>query len=44
MSDNRQAPARRVLVTGLSSFWGSRVAKALESDPNVETIVGLDTA
>lgn len=33
---------RRVLVTGLSTFWGGRVAKALESDPDVEVIVGLD--
>ena len=34
---------RRVLVTGLSSFWGGRVAQALEKDPAVEVIVGLDT-
>ena len=34
---------RRVLVTGLASFWGGRVAEALERDPSVETIVGLDT-
>ena len=34
---------RRVLVTGLSTFWGGRVAQALESDPTVETIVGMDT-
>jgi UDP-glucose 4-epimerase len=34
---------RRVLVTGLGSFWGGRVAQALEADPNVEVIVGLDT-
>ncbi len=34
---------RRVLVTGLGTFWGGRVAQALERDPNVETIVGLDT-
>jgi UDP-glucose 4-epimerase len=34
---------RRVLVTGLGSFWGGRVAQALESDPGVELIVGLDT-
>jgi UDP-glucose 4-epimerase len=36
-------PARRVLVTGLGTFWGGRVAQALEADPNVEIIVGLDT-
>lgn len=34
---------RRVLVTGLGTFWGGRVAQALEADPNVEVIVGLDT-
>lgn len=34
---------KRVLVTGLSSFWGGRIAQALEADPNVEVIVGLDT-
>ena len=34
---------RRVLVTGLSTFWGGRVAQALEADPDVEVIVGLDT-
>lgn len=34
---------RRVLVTGLGSFWGGRVAQALEADPSVELIVGLDT-
>jgi UDP-glucose 4-epimerase len=34
---------RRVLITGLSSFWGGRLAQALERDPSVETIVGLDT-
>lgn len=34
---------KRVLVTGLGTFWGGRVAKALEADPEVEVIVGLDT-
>jgi UDP-glucose 4-epimerase len=34
---------RRVLVTGLGTFWGGRVAKALEEDPDVDVIVGLDT-
>ncbi len=35
--------ARRVLVTGLSSYWGGRLAQALESFPEVETIIGVDT-
>jgi UDP-glucose 4-epimerase len=33
---------RRVLVTGLGTFWGGRVAQALEADPSVDVIVGLD--
>ena len=32
---------RRVLVTGLNTFWGGRVAQQLERDPDVEMIVGL---
>lgn len=35
---------RRVLITGLGTFWGGRVAQALEADPDVEVIVGLDRA
>ena len=34
---------RRVLITGLASFWGGRLAQALESDPEVDVIIGLDT-
>lgn len=34
---------RRVLVTGLGSFWGGLVAQQLEADSGVEVIVGLDT-
>lgn len=34
---------RRVLVTGLATFWGGRLAQALEADPTIELIVGLDT-
>ena len=33
---------RRVLITGLGTFWGGRVAQMLEKDPNVDVIVGLD--
>jgi UDP-glucose 4-epimerase len=39
--DERPRP-RRVLVTGLGTFWGGHMAQALEADPNVEVIVGLD--
>jgi UDP-glucose 4-epimerase len=34
---------RRVLVTGLSSYWGGRLAQALEGFEQVEAIVGVDT-
>jgi UDP-glucose 4-epimerase len=34
---------RRVLVTGLGHFWGGRVAQAVERDPGVDVVVGLDT-
>jgi UDP-glucose 4-epimerase len=34
--------SKRVLVTGLGTFWGGRVAQALEKDPSVDVIVGLD--
>jgi UDP-glucose 4-epimerase len=33
----------RVLITGLSSRWGGPLAQALERDPDVEAIVGIDT-
>ena len=34
---------QRVLITGINTFWGSRLAQAIERDPDVETIVGLGT-
>lgn len=33
---------QRVLVTGLGSFWGGRIAQAIERDPDVDLVVGLD--
>ncbi len=33
----------RVLVTGLGTFWGSRIAQMLEARPEVELVVGVDT-
>jgi UDP-glucose 4-epimerase len=34
---------KRVLITGLATFWGGLVAQALERDPKVDVIIGLDT-
>jgi UDP-glucose 4-epimerase len=36
-------PSRRILITGLSSYWGGRLAQALEKDPSLEAIVGVDS-
>lgn len=33
---------RRVLITGLSTFWGGRLAQELESDSSVDVVVGID--
>jgi UDP-glucose 4-epimerase len=35
--------SNRILITGLSTPWGGRIAEALERDPAIETIVGIDT-
>jgi UDP-glucose 4-epimerase len=34
--------SKRILITGLSTLWGGRLAQALESDPEIETIIGVD--
>jgi UDP-glucose 4-epimerase len=34
---------KRILVTGISTYWGGRLAQALEQDPAVEAIVGADS-
>ncbi|MHB1987704.1 MAG: NAD-dependent epimerase/dehydratase family protein [Acidimicrobiales bacterium] len=34
---------RRILLTGLDTFWGGRVAAALEQDPEVEMLLGMGT-
>ena len=34
--------SRRVLVTGLSTYWGGRLAQELEKDPDNEVVVGVD--
>jgi UDP-glucose 4-epimerase len=33
---------RRVLITGLGTFWGGRVAQALEQRDDIDVLVGLD--
>jgi UDP-glucose 4-epimerase len=33
--------SKRVLVTGVQTYWGYRVARALEERPDVEAIVGV---
>ncbi len=35
---------RRILVTGVDTFWGARAALALEHDPSVEMVLGMGTA
>ena len=32
---------KRVLITGLSTFWGGRLAQVLERDDSVEAIIGV---
>jgi len=34
--------SRRVLITGLSTHWGGRLAQALERDPGIEVVIGVD--
>ncbi|MGH2990878.1 MAG: NAD-dependent epimerase/dehydratase family protein [Solirubrobacterales bacterium] len=34
---------KRVLVTGVSTYWGGRLAEALESHPEIDAIVGVDS-
>jgi len=35
--------SRRILITGLSSYFGGRLAQVLEQDPEVEAIIGVDS-
>jgi UDP-glucose 4-epimerase len=35
--------SRRIVITGISSHWGEELARALDRDPRVERLVGLDT-
>src|ERR687886_246467 len=38
-----QGRSRRILLTGLSTYWGGRLAQHLEKDPAYEVIVGVDS-
>jgi UDP-glucose 4-epimerase len=34
--------SKRILITGLSTYWGGRLAQALEAREEVEAIIGVD--
>jgi UDP-glucose 4-epimerase len=34
--------SKRILVTGISHYWGGRLAQALEAFPEVEAVIGVD--
>jgi UDP-glucose 4-epimerase len=36
-------PSKRILITGLSTYWGGRLAKSLEEHDEIETIIGVDS-
>jgi len=36
-------PGRRVLITGIASYLGTELARALDADPEIEQVFGLDT-
>ena len=36
-------PSRRILVTGLSTYWGGLLAQRLERDPSIECVIGVDS-
>ncbi len=39
----RDTATRRVLITGLSTYWGGRLAQALEGFEQIEAIIGVDS-
>src|SRR5438552_7386256 len=41
MTDN--PPSKRILVTGLSTYWGARLARELEQNEDIEAIIGVDS-
>jgi UDP-glucose 4-epimerase len=43
LAESRGVPGKRILITGLSTYWGGRLAQALERHPSVEAIIGVDS-
>jgi UDP-glucose 4-epimerase len=43
MAQHVTTPGKRILITGLSTYWGGRLAQALERNPSVEAIIGVDS-
>ena len=41
-SSSQAMTSKRILITGLSTYWGGRLAQFLEQDPAVEAIIGID--
>ena len=39
-----QTTSKRILITGLSTYWGARLARELEQNPDVDAIIGVDSA
>jgi UDP-glucose 4-epimerase len=39
-----ETTSKRILVTGLSTYWGARLARELEQNPDVDAIIGVDSA
>jgi UDP-glucose 4-epimerase len=39
-----ETTSKRILITGLSTYWGSRLARELEQNPDVDAIIGVDSA
>jgi UDP-glucose 4-epimerase len=37
-----ESHSKRVLVTGIGTYWGAKLAQALEQDPEIEAIIGVD--
>jgi UDP-glucose 4-epimerase len=42
VSAAEECTSKRILITGLSTYWGGRLAQSLEQDPAIEAIIGID--